>query len=156
MGTLVQDAGERLRREGGRMTAQRRLILEELECLDCHPTAEDLYDAVRQREAGINLSTIYRTLRWLEQAGMISARRFDEEGRQERFDPALPAEHHHFVCSACKSVIEFDDPQIENIKTWFEKRTGAKVELASVTLYGLCSQCRGDEHRLHVKGGADA
>ena len=156
MGSLVQDASKRLRSGGGRMTAQRRLILEVLECLGCHPTAEDVYAEVRQRDSGVNLSTVYRTLRWLEQEGLISARRFDDESRQERFDPALPAEHHHFVCSVCKSVIEFDDPLIDEIKAGFEDTTGVKVDLASVTLYGICSQCMEDRDKLSLKESADA
>jgi len=156
MGTLIQHASERLRSEGGRMTAQRRLILEALECLGCHPTAEDVYDEVRQRGSGLNLSTVYRTLRWLEQEGLISARRFDDEGRQERFDPALPAEHHHFVCSVCKCVIEFDDPLIDNIKAGFENSTRSIVELASVTLYGKCNRCKDDGNTLYMKDCANA
>ena len=156
MGALVQDASKRLRSGGGRMTAQRRLILEALECLGCHPTAEDVYAEVRQRDSGVNLSTVYRTLRWLEQEGLISARRFDDERRQERFDPALPAEHHHFVCSECKSVIEFDDPLIDDIKAGFEDKTGVKVDLASVTLYGVCSQCKAGRDKLSLKETADA
>jgi Fe2+ or Zn2+ uptake regulation protein len=156
MGSLVQDASKRLRSGGGRMTAQRRLILEVLECLGCHPTAEDVYAEVRQRDSGVNLSTVYRTLRWLEQEGLISARRFDDESRQERFDPALPAEHHHFVCSVCKSVIEFDDPLIGEIKAGFEDTTGVKVDLASVTLYGICNQCMEDRDKLSLKESADA
>lgn len=123
------------------MTAQRRLILETLEDLERHPTAEELYEAASKRDSNLNLSTVYRTLRWLEQEGLVSSRRFDEERRQERFDPFLPAEHHHFLCTVCKQVIEFHDPSIEAIKSNFEEQTGAHVESASVTFYGLCLQC---------------
>jgi Fe2+ or Zn2+ uptake regulation protein len=156
MGTLVQDASKFLRTEGGRMTTQRRLILETLECLGCHPTAEDVYEEARQRDSGLNLSTVYRTLRWLEQVGLVSGRRFDDESRQERFDPALPAEHHHFVCSVCKKVIEFDAPLIDEIKSRFETDNSSKVEFASVTLYGECSQCMENRKALHLKDGANA
>jgi Fe2+ or Zn2+ uptake regulation protein len=128
------------------MTAQRRLILETLETLGCHPTAEDLFAEVHQQDPSLSLSTVYRTLRWLEGEGLVSARRFDEERRQERFDPVLPAEHHHFLCTLCKLVIEFEDPLIDSIKAGFEGETGSLVESASVTLYGLCSQCRNERH----------
>jgi Fe2+ or Zn2+ uptake regulation protein len=142
MGTLIQDARERLRTQGGRMTLQRRMVLEALECLGCHPTAEELYDVVRQRDPSINLSTVYRTLRWLEQEGLISARRFDEGSRQERFDPGLPSQHHHFMCTACNRVIEFDDDLIETIRVRFEEQSGAGVRTTSVVFYGLCPGCR--------------
>ncbi|MBN1147767.1 MAG: transcriptional repressor [Anaerolineales bacterium] len=144
MGTLLEDAQDRLRSQGGRMTTQRRLILEALECLVCHPSAEEVFDEVRQQDPSLNLSTVYRTLRWLEQEGLVSARRFDDERRQERFDPALPAEHHHFVCSVCKCVIEFDDHLIDEGKARFEARSGCEVKSASFTLYGICSQCKNE------------
>jgi len=124
------------------MTAQRKLILQTLEALGRHPTAEELYDAVSKLDSNLNLSTVYRTLRWLEQEGLVSARRFDEERRQERFDPFLPAEHHHFLCTVCKRVIEFHDESIETVKNNFEELTGVCVESASVTFYGLCRRCR--------------
>ena len=141
MDTLVELAAQRLHNQGGRMTSQRMMILEALDCLGCHPTAEEIFGVVCQRDATVNLSTVYRTLRWLEQEGLVSARRFDESRRQERFDAVLPAEHHHFQCTACKSVIEFDDPSIQAIKAQFARSSGCRVASASVMLYGLCTQC---------------
>ena len=108
MSSLYQDAFERLRAKGGRMTSQRRLILQTLDSVSDHPTAEDLFELVRQCDPSLNLSTVYRTLRWLEQEGLVSTRRFDEDRRQERFDPGHPGEHYHFLCSNCKAVIEFE------------------------------------------------
>lgn len=141
METLVDLATQRLQAQGGRMTSQRRMILETLDCLGCHPTAEEIFAVVCQRDPSINLSTVYRTLRWLEQQGLVSARHFDENRRQERFDAVLPAEHHHFQCTACKNVIEFDHPMIEAIKAEFATSSGCQVDSASVMLYGLCPAC---------------
>jgi len=126
------------------MTSQRRLILETLNCLNCHPTAEEVFEIVIQRDPNINLSTVYRTLRWLEQEGLVSTRRFDEDLRCERFDPALPSQHHHFMCKVCGSVLEFDDPMIEALQAQFQARSGATIESASVTFYGVCAQCAGE------------
>jgi len=124
------------------MTAQRRLILETLENTSSHPTAEELFEVVRKFDTKIHLSTVYRTLRWLEQEGLVSARRFDEGQRQERFDPALPSEHDHFVCKSCQRVIEFNDSQKQTIRDQFEIETGATVETISIELYGLCADCQ--------------
>jgi Fur family transcriptional regulator, ferric uptake regulator len=140
--TLIDLATQRLHSQGGRMTGQRRMILEALDCLGCHPTAEQIYAVVNQRDATINLSTVYRTLRWLEQEGLVSARRFDEKSRQDRFDPALPVEHHHFVCTACGMVIEFDDPRLRQVRAQFERQNGAQVASISVMLQGLCAGCK--------------
>lgn len=136
----MQEIIERLRARGGRMTPQRRLILEALEGTSGHPTAEEVHVLARRRDPRLHLSTVYRTLRWLEAEGWVSSRWFQEE-RQERFDPATPSEHHHFVCTSCKSVIEFDDPLIPRVKSAFERRVGASVGVISVELYGLCPNC---------------
>jgi Fe2+ or Zn2+ uptake regulation protein len=142
MDTLVDLATQRLHAQGGRMTSQRRLILEALDCLGCHPTAEEIFAVVCQRDASLNLSTVYRTLRWLEQEGLVSARRFDENRRLERFDAVTPSEHHHFQCTACKIVIEFDHPLIQSIKAQFAGSSGCQVVSASMMLYGLCPRCQ--------------
>ncbi len=141
MELLLDEVTQRLREQGGRMTAQRRMILEALQCLGCHPTAEEIFAVASQRDPSLNLSTVYRTLRWLEQEGLVSGRRFDETGRTERFDPVQPAEHHHFICTVCKNVIEFEQPLIGQIKEDFAARWGAQVDHASVMLSGVCSDC---------------
>lgn len=127
------------------MTSQRRIILQIIERLDTHPSAEQLFELALQQDATINLSTVYRTLRWLEQAGLIRARVFenaDSLSRSSRFDKALPTEHHHFICNACNAVIEFDSQLAEALKTEFQNNFQAEVENASVMLYGLCARCR--------------
>ena len=141
MGKLVQEVSKRLHAQDGRMTIQRRLILETLEALRDHPTAEELFALARQQDPSLNLSTVYRTLRLLEQEDLVSTRIFNEERRQERFDAAYPSEHHHFMCTACKSVIEFETGLIGQIKMQFERQNGARVETGSIVLYGLCVQC---------------
>jgi Fe2+ or Zn2+ uptake regulation protein len=141
MSTLIQETSKRLRLQGGRMTPQRRLILQTLETLTSHPTAEELYYLARQHDPTLNLSTVYRTLRWLEQEDLVSPRVFREERRQERFDPAYPSEHHHFMCTGCKAVIEFDTHLLDQIKGQFEHDTNALVQTGTIVLYGLCPAC---------------
>jgi Fe2+ or Zn2+ uptake regulation protein len=144
MSQLVQESKKRIHAQGGRMTAQRRLILEALDRSSDHPTAEELFAIVNRQDDNLNLSTVYRTLRWLEQEGLVSTRVFAGERRQERFDAALPSEHHHFVCSECKCVIEFESPLFDQIKSQFEERSNATVQNGSIVLYGLCDRCRQD------------
>ncbi len=142
MGTLLEDAIQHLKKQGGRMTGQRRMILEMLECLGCHPTAEELYASVKPRDPSLSLSTVYRTLRWLEQEGLISARRFEEGSRKDRFDPASPNEHYHFLCTSCHQVIEFDDSRVEAIREQIEAQFNVRVHATSLVLYGMCEVCQ--------------
>ena len=145
MNELLAHASARLRTSGGRMTTQRRLILQILDDIGGHPTAEEVYDAVHQRDTTINPSTVYRTLGWLAEAGLVGACRLGTErqsARKEQFDPGYPAEHHHFVCTNCGDVIEFESRYIAQAKDDFTRQYGATVERASLTLQGLCAQCR--------------
>jgi Fe2+ or Zn2+ uptake regulation protein len=144
MSGLLDLASERLHASGGRMTAQRRLILEILDGIGGHPTADEVYVEARCRDATINPSTIYRTLNWLAENGLVSSQRLGAERqstRKERFDPGSPAEHYHFVCVNCGEVIEFESNAIELAKNDFARQYGATVERASLTLHGLCAAC---------------
>jgi len=144
MCALVNEAAATLRITGGRMTAQRRLILETLETLGGHPTAEEVYIAVRKRDATLNPSTVYRTLAWLETVGLVSHCHLDsgpDGEHSERYDPAAPVEHHHFVCTGCGRVIEFEASLIAEIKAEFAGQHGGRVVRAALTLYGVCKEC---------------
>jgi Fe2+ or Zn2+ uptake regulation protein len=123
------------------MTTQRRLILESLEALTDHPSAEDVYLSVREADPSLNLSTVYRTLRWLQTENLLQARIFEEDRRLERFDPAEPSEHYHFRCTRCKQVVEFDSKLVSTIREQFETASGAQVETGTVILYGQCAHC---------------
>ncbi len=141
MEMLLDRARKRLHAQGGRMTAQRQLILETLEDHSGHPTAEEIYQLAREQDPSLHLSTVYRTLRWLEQEGLVKPRLFKDDRLQERFDPVHPTDHHHFVCLGCKKVIEFDNRLLESIKASFAKENGSRVDSAALVLYGLCSSC---------------
>ena len=129
------------------MTAQRRLILEALESSPDHPTAEEIYLRAREDDSSLHLSTVYRTLRWLEEEGLVSPRWFEDERRQERFDPVSSenSDHYHFRCRICNEIIEFPEPMIEMIKTTYETRYGGQVESATLTLYGICANCQKEQ-----------
>jgi Fe2+ or Zn2+ uptake regulation protein len=142
MTDLVNESLKRLHSQGGRMTSQRRLILEHLQDMADHPTAEELHEIVSEHDEAINLSTIYRTLRWLEQERLVSHYHFEDDPRNERFDSLVPGEHQHFICLGCKRVIEFDDPKINSVIASFENQNLAEVKTANLTLHGLCSDCK--------------
>lgn len=144
--SLMEQVIEKVRADGGRMTAQRRLILEALETGEDHPTAEEIYLRARANDETLHLSTVYRTLRWLEEEGFVSPRWFEDERRQERFDPVTQdsADHYHFRCRICNNIVEFSEPLLETIKNAYQEHFGGSVESASLTLYGVCNQCKQD------------
>ena len=144
--TIIDQVTERLHGEGGRMTAQRRSVLEALEELPGHPSAEELFESARQKDSSLNLSTVYRTLRWLEESGFVAPRWFTEEQRTGRYDRLPSGEsssgHHHFVCRVCGSVFEFVQPQVQSMALEFQRQYGALVEESTLTFSGLCRDCQ--------------
>lgn len=142
--TLMEQAETLLKTQGGRMTSQRKLILEVLQNLPGHPTADEIYRAVSQFDDSLNLSTVYRNLRWLTEQELLTARVFNEDRRQERFDTSLgmPEEdHYHFLCQGCGQIFEFSAPEVEKFAAHYEKKSGAQVQSANLILYGLCANC---------------
>lgn len=142
MPTLENQVERRLRNSGGRMTSQRRLILQTLQSMVGHPTVEEIFNSARQLDSSLNLSTVYRNLRWLEENNLISPRQFQGERIQQRFDPPSPEEHYHFCCRQCGDILEFSDANIDGIRSRFEKQFGAQVSQVSLVLYGLCDRCQ--------------
>lgn len=84
-----------------RLTTQRQIILEELEKVTSHPTANEVYDMVRKRLPRIGLGTVYRNLELMAETGIIL--KIEVGGTQKRFD-ATTHPHYHIRCISCGKV----------------------------------------------------
>lgn len=122
-----------------RCTAQRRTILEELQGLTTHPTADELHVLVRRKLPRVSLATVYRNLEVLAGQGLVQ--RLDLTGHQKRFDGRT--EHHlHIRCVNCDRVSdlegEYNLPPCQAVagQTDFEV-TGVRVEFL-----GVCPECQ--------------
>ena len=97
---------------GVRATRQRTAITQLLDSLDEFRSAQELHDELRRRGENIGLTTVYRTLKLLESAGLAQALVLQGETRFER---ELNRRHHdHFICSLCGSIFEFTSDEIES------------------------------------------
>src|SRR4030095_12105773 len=85
---------------GLKMTPQRRAIIDYMQSAYHHPTADEVLQAVNRKFPMTSRATVYNTLNWLKEAGMI---REVFEGGMVRFDPNT-ARHHHFICKECGKV----------------------------------------------------
>ncbi|MFH0724793.1 MAG: transcriptional repressor [Pseudomonadota bacterium] len=121
-----------------RMTRQRKVILEELNKLMDHPSAEEVYDAVRKRLPRISLGTVYRNLETLSELGEITKLEFG--GTIKRFDPN-PEEHYHIRCSLCDRVVDAPMAQLSDIEDRLSKKTEFKIIGHRLEFYGLCPAC---------------
>lgn len=122
------------------LTVQRREVLRGVLERDDHPTADQVYDAVRKRIAGLSLTTVYRVLETLVGLGMIQ--RLHHPGPSARFDGRI-RQHHHLVCKGCSQVIDVESRELDGLTLPASQRQGFEIEDYSVHFIGVCAGCRG-------------
>ncbi len=121
-----------------RMTRQRMVILEQLQAMHSHPTADELYVVVRRQLPNVSLGTIYRNLDVLTKSGQV--RKLDSGGGHARFDGDISS-HHHVRCRFCGRV---DDVVLaEKMRFSSPKRSahGFRIEDYRVEFDGCCPDC---------------
>lgn len=123
-----------LRAAGVRMTRQRQTILEVLAESDAHPDANQLFRDVLARDTSISLSTVYRTMRILEDRGAIQRHVFDD-GRA-RFEHSDREHHDHLIDIETGKVIEFRSEKIEQLQAEIAAELGYDIVRHRLELYG--------------------
>ncbi|HWH00662.1 MAG TPA: Fur family transcriptional regulator [Pilimelia sp.] len=129
---------EVLRARGLRLTAQRQLILEAVHRLG-HATPERVHAEVREVAAGVNISTVYRTLELLEELGLVTHTHLSHGS--PTYHPSGEDEHVHLVCRSCGEVAEFDPGLLAPLAEELRSRRGFAVDIGHVALFGLCAAC---------------
>jgi Fur family ferric uptake transcriptional regulator len=133
---------DRLRARGLRWTPQRRLLLEVLDRTDGHVTGGELVDRCRAIDPGTTPSTVYRTLRVLEELGMVR-HAHGQDGREE-FHVRPGSQHGHLHCDRCGASWEIDRADAAATIESFRDRLGFEVDLSHLTVVGRCAACRSE------------
>ena len=100
--------------KGLRMTDQRRVVARVLGAADDHPDVEELYARAVAIDPKISLATVYRTVKLFEEAGLLDKHEFGD-GRA-RYEDAERDHHDHLIDVSTGQVIEFVDPEIEELQ----------------------------------------
>jgi len=125
-----------------RNTIQKTLILKAVLNSNNHPTAEEIYRAVKDANPHISRGTVYRNLGVLAESGMI--KKIEVPNGRDRFDHTV-YKHHHFLCTKCDSVFDYDF----NIKLGIERLNEIsenKITDYSLIFKGICSKCLQSAH----------
>ena len=136
---------EHIQAAGLRRTGQRDLILEIFLSTEDHLTSEDLYSLVHKKDPSVGLTTVYRTLKLLTDAGLAREVRFGDN--KTYYEHHYNHEHHdHMICTGCGTVIEFFSPAIEDLQDQMADKFGFRPTHHSLRLWGVCAECerRGD------------
>jgi Fur family ferric uptake transcriptional regulator len=121
--------------KGMRMTEQRRVIARVLAEADDHPDVEELYRRASKVDERISISTVYRTMRLFEDAGIIERHDF-REGRA-RFEPSTESHHDHLINLRTGDVVEFRSEEIERLQAEVARKLGFKLIDHRLELYAV-------------------
>jgi len=121
--------------KGMRMTEQRRVIARVLAQSEDHPDVEELYRRCAKVDDRISISTVYRTVRLFEDAGIIERHDF-REGRA-RYETSRETHHDHLIDLRNGEVIEFQSDEIEKLQAEVARRLGYKLVDHRLELYAV-------------------
>jgi Fur family transcriptional regulator, ferric uptake regulator len=125
-----------------RTTRQRTAVADVLGRVDGFRSAQDLHDLLRHDGASVGLTTVYRHLQALADAGQVDVLRTDDGEAVYRRCPTVE-HHHHLVCRLCGRSIEVDGPEVEAWATSIAAEHGFTDVTHTVEVFGTCSACAG-------------
>jgi Fe2+ or Zn2+ uptake regulation protein len=135
----VDELVEQFRREGRKITPQRRAIFEALIRDDSHPTAEEIYQRVWSVMPDISRTTVYNTLHELVAVGALMEVEDLSEGGT-RYDTTTSL-HHHLFCLGCHTLTDIDGG-FQLLDLPLNETAGYRIVRHQVTFYGYCPNCQ--------------
>jgi Fur family transcriptional regulator, peroxide stress response regulator len=123
------------------LTRQRQIVLDVIRTSDEHLTANEVFDASRKAMPTISQATVYNSLRYLKEAGLISEITFGNGA--SRFDRET-CRHDHAICKVCGKLTDFDLPETIDLMRSAARRSRFQAESIHLTLVGYCPDCRKD------------
>jgi Fe2+ or Zn2+ uptake regulation protein len=121
-----------------KLTPQRDAVLQVVREREDHPTANEIFQAARVRLPGISYATVYNSLRYLKQAGLVHEIKFGDGA--SRYDRETER-HDHAICSDCGKLVDFDLPQAAELIQAAARKSKFKPESVHLTLRGVCPDC---------------
>ncbi|MCD7819589.1 MAG: transcriptional repressor [Lachnospiraceae bacterium] len=117
------------------MTENGKTILDIIEKAGNHPTAEDIYQQVREKGKKMSMATVYNNLNSLVSEGLI--RRVMTDGKSEHYDKTM--RHDHLICDVCGKI---SDLMLDDLTVLLERQSGVRLKAYDLKLIYICEQCR--------------
>jgi Fur family ferric uptake transcriptional regulator len=128
---------------------QREAIVDTFLRSESHLSVDDLLHLVQKRRADVGRTTVYRTLKLLQAAGLAQELELRGESRFER--EYNRAHHDHFICQHCGDIIEFESPEIERIQDEIAAGLGFVIEGHRHQIFGQCRACASRPQRAEAR-----
>jgi len=139
MRQIIKAKAEKAEPEG--LTPQRKVVLRVVNESHHHPTASQIFEQARKLLPTISHATVYNSLRFLKQAGLVREISFGNAA--SRYDRETDR-HDHAICTSCGALVDFDLSEAPELMRAAARRTRFKAESIHLTLTGLCPECRSD------------
>ena len=124
-----------------RATRQRTAIAELLGGLNDFRSAQDIHHQLRSQGDGIGLSTVYRTLQTLAEAGEVDV--IQTGDGESVYRKCSGVHHHHLVCRSCGHTVEVAGPAVEQWADKMADENGFSDVSHTLEIFGTCASCRG-------------
>ena len=122
-----------------RNTIQRSLVLEAVNKLHCHASADEIYEEISKEHPTISRATVYRNLHLLSEMGEI--RRLEIPGSADRFDH-ISTDHCHVKCEVCGRVFDVDMDFVRGLESWIRDTHGFDFTGYDILFHGVCPECK--------------
>ncbi|MEU0502589.1 Fur family transcriptional regulator [Nocardia sp. NPDC005998] len=129
---------------GVRSTRQRSAIAALLRDIEEFRSAQELHDELRRRGEGIGLTTVYRTLQSLADAGLVDVLRTDTG--ESVYRQCSTGHHHHLVCRHCGRTVEVEGPTVEAWAETIADEYGFTEVSHTMEIFGTCCECAKANH----------
>lgn len=120
------------------ITKQRQAVLEVIRDAEEHLTANEVFEGARRRLPGISFATVYNSLRYLKQEGLIGEVRFGTDAT--RYDRTV-SRHDHAICNACGKLIDIELRMPASLAREAAELSRFEPESIEVILRGVCPDC---------------
>ena len=122
-----------------RNTIQRSFVLEAVNKLHCHATADEIYNEIAKQHPTISRATVYRNLNLLSEMGEI--RRLEIPGSADRFDH-ISSNHCHVKCEVCGRVFDVDMDFVSGLESGIRDAHGFDFTGYDIIFHGVCPECK--------------
>ena len=121
-----------------KFSKQREMILNQVKMFPVHPTADQVYTALKADNPNLSLGTVYRNLNLLSEMGELLKIRIADGS--DRFDGRTDC-HYHMVCDRCSRVFDVELSELDCLNDTVSQKYGHRLTMVTLNLNGICCEC---------------